>query len=59
MPVNGASVAHAAWAFPIAGILVGVIGAVVYALAYRAGLPAVAVGGTRRRGDDGGDRLPA
>ncbi len=40
MPVNGASVAHAAWAFPLAGLLVGAIGAVVYALAFRAGLTA-------------------
>lgn len=40
MPVNGASVAHATWAFPLVGILVGAIGAVVYALAFRAGLTA-------------------
>jgi len=31
--------AHAVWAFPVAGALIGIIGAVVYALAVRAGLP--------------------
>src|SRR5580693_4104088 len=31
-------IAHASWAFPIAGIVVGLIGAVVYALAFRLGL---------------------
>jgi adenosylcobinamide-GDP ribazoletransferase len=39
MPVDGAAIAQAAWAFPIAGILVGLIGAVVYLLAHRLGLP--------------------
>ncbi len=39
MPVNGAGVARAAWAFPLVGILIGAIGAAVYALASRAGLP--------------------
>ncbi len=39
MPVGGAAIARAAWAFPIAGVLVGLIGAVVYLLAYRVGLP--------------------
>ncbi|MGD0024222.1 MAG: adenosylcobinamide-GDP ribazoletransferase [Xanthobacteraceae bacterium] len=39
-PVSGAAIAQAAWAFPIAGVLVGLIGALVYALAHRAGLPA-------------------
>jgi len=44
-PISGADspqglLAHAAWAFPIAGIVVGAIGAAVYALAHRAGLPA-------------------
>jgi adenosylcobinamide-GDP ribazoletransferase len=38
-PVGGAAVARAAWAFPIAGVLVGLIGAVVYLLAHRLGLP--------------------
>ena len=38
-PVGGAAIALAAWAFPIAGVLVGLVGAVVYALAHRA-LPA-------------------
>ena len=40
VPVGGTQIARAAWAFPIAGILVGLVGALVYALAYRAGLPA-------------------
>jgi adenosylcobinamide-GDP ribazoletransferase len=35
---GGADIAHAAWAFPIAGIVVGIIGAIVYALAHRLGL---------------------
>ena len=39
-PIAGGAIAKAAWAFPIAGLVVGVIGAVVYALAHRAGLPA-------------------
>ncbi len=38
-PISSGVVARAAWAFPVAGLLVGVIGAVVYAVAYRAGLP--------------------
>jgi adenosylcobinamide-GDP ribazoletransferase len=38
-PVDGASIAGAAWAFPIAGIIVAAIGALVYWLAYRLGLP--------------------
>jgi len=36
----GGDLAKAGWAFPLAGILVGIIGAVVYALAQRLGLPA-------------------
>ena len=40
MPITGADIAQAVWAFPIAGILIGLIGALVYALAHRAGLPA-------------------
>jgi adenosylcobinamide-GDP ribazoletransferase len=40
IPVAGAAVAQAAWAFPIVGVLVGLISALVYALADRAGLPA-------------------
>ncbi len=39
-PITGSTIAEAAWAFPIAGLIVGLIGAVVYALAHRAGLPA-------------------
>ena len=40
MPDTGAAITRAAWAFPIVGIVVGLIGAVVYALAERVGLPA-------------------
>ena len=39
-PAGGASLAQAAWAFPIAGVLVGAVGAVVYALVHRVGVPA-------------------
>lgn len=38
LPVDGAAIAQAAWAFPVAGIVVGVIGGLVYLLAHRAGL---------------------
>jgi adenosylcobinamide-GDP ribazoletransferase len=33
--VGGPTIAQAGWAFPLAGLLVGIIGAVVYALAHR------------------------
>jgi adenosylcobinamide-GDP ribazoletransferase len=39
LPVDGAAIARAAWAFPIAGIVVGAIGAVIYLVAHRMGLP--------------------
>ena len=39
-PTVGADIARAAWAFPLAGIVVGLIGAVAYALAHTFGLPA-------------------
>ncbi len=39
LPVDGAAIARAAWAFPIAGVLVGLVGGVVYLLAHRMGLP--------------------
>ncbi len=50
-PVGGAAIARAAWAFPITGIFVGLIGAVVYLFAHRLGLPpwpsaALSVGAT-------------
>jgi adenosylcobinamide-GDP ribazoletransferase len=38
-PRGGVTLAKAAWAFPIAGILIGFIGAVVFVLARRIGLP--------------------
>ena len=39
-PITGSAIAQAGWAFPVAGVIVGLIGAVVYALAHRLGLPA-------------------
>jgi adenosylcobinamide-GDP ribazoletransferase len=39
LPVGGAAIAQGAWAFPIAGLLVGLIGAVVYLIVHRMGLP--------------------
>ncbi len=38
-PIGGDALGQAAWAFPLAGVVVGVIGAVIYALAHRLGLP--------------------
>jgi adenosylcobinamide-GDP ribazoletransferase len=38
-PVAGAAIARAAWAFPVAGALIGLIGAVVYELAHKIGMP--------------------
>jgi len=38
-PLTGDSLSRAAWAFPVAGLVVGVIGAVVYALAHKLSLP--------------------
>ena len=51
MPVAGAAVGKAAWAFPVAGLVVGLIGGAVYGLAHRCGVPAwpaaaLAVAGT-------------
>lgn len=39
-PIAHSAIAKAAWAFPVAGVIVGAIGAVIFALAHRAGLPA-------------------
>jgi adenosylcobinamide-GDP ribazoletransferase len=39
MPVAGGDVARASWAMPVAGALVGVLGALVYWTAVRLGLP--------------------
>jgi adenosylcobinamide-GDP ribazoletransferase len=39
-PIGGGALAKAAWAFPIAGILVGLIAVAVYGIAHRAGIPA-------------------
>lgn len=38
-PLVGNSLCRAAWAFPIAGLVVGLLGAAVYALAHKMGLP--------------------
>jgi adenosylcobinamide-GDP ribazoletransferase len=38
--IGGGSLAKAAWAFPIAGVLVGLIAAAVYGLAHRTGIAA-------------------
>jgi adenosylcobinamide-GDP ribazoletransferase len=51
VPVAAAAIGKAAWAFPLAGLVVGLIGAVVYGLAHRFGVPAwpaaaLAVAGT-------------
>src|ERR1700730_16316122 len=37
---SGADISRAAWAFPLAGVLVGLIAAVIYALAHKLGWPA-------------------
>src|SRR6266436_5291222 len=39
-PQGAKTLAKAAWAFPVAGLIVGLIGAAVYALAHRLGVPA-------------------
>jgi adenosylcobinamide-GDP ribazoletransferase len=39
MPRVSGALANAAWAFPLAGVLIGGVGAIVYALAQRLGLP--------------------
>jgi adenosylcobinamide-GDP ribazoletransferase len=38
--INSGTLAKAAWAFPVAGVLVGLIAVAVYAIAHRAGIPA-------------------
>ncbi len=43
--VQGADVARASWAMPVAGALVGAIGALVYALGYRIGLSSLTAAG--------------
>ena len=58
-PIAGGAIAKAAWAFPIAGVLVGLIGAVVYALAHRAGLPAWPAAALTVAATLACDRLPA
>jgi len=38
-PIGAGAIAKAAWAFPVAGLMVGIVGAAVYAVAHRLGLP--------------------
>jgi adenosylcobinamide-GDP ribazoletransferase len=38
-PAAGADIARAAWAFPLAGVLIALIGAVIYAAAHKLGSP--------------------
>ena len=57
-PVDGA-LAQAVWALPLAGVIVGVIAAVVYALAHRAGLFAWPAAALAVAATLSGDRLPA
>jgi adenosylcobinamide-GDP ribazoletransferase len=38
-PFADGEIARAAWAFPLAGVVVGIIGAVIYVVAARAGVP--------------------
>jgi adenosylcobinamide-GDP ribazoletransferase len=38
-PVAGGDIARASWALPVAGVCVGLVGALIYWLGYRAGLP--------------------
>jgi adenosylcobinamide-GDP ribazoletransferase len=38
-PLNDGEVARASWALPVAGLVVGLTGAVIYAIAHRIGLP--------------------
>jgi adenosylcobinamide-GDP ribazoletransferase len=39
-PAGDATIAQAIWALPLAGVLVGGVGAIVYAIAHRLGVPA-------------------
>ncbi|MGA2054737.1 MAG: adenosylcobinamide-GDP ribazoletransferase [Bradyrhizobium sp.] len=39
-PIDNGEVARASWALPVAGLVVGLVGAAVYAIAHRVGLPA-------------------
>src|SRR5919197_3481315 len=42
--IAGADITRASWALPLAGALVGLLGAIVYWLAHAAGLPAFPAG---------------
>src|SRR5271155_4388576 len=39
-PTGGSAIAQAIWALPLAGLVVGAVGAIVYAIAHRLGVPA-------------------
>ena len=58
-PVAGNSLSRAAWAFPLAGLLVGLIGAIVYGMAIGLGLPAWPAAALTVAATMLGDRLPA
>src|SRR5260370_33950276 len=47
-PQGAKTLAKAAWAFPVAGLIVGLIGAAGYALAHRLGVPPQPAAGPRR-----------
>ncbi len=38
--IGGGALAKAAWAFPVAGVLIGLIAAAIYGIAHRTGIPA-------------------
>jgi adenosylcobinamide-GDP ribazoletransferase len=44
-PIGGADIARASWTLPVVGIVVGLLGALVYWIAFRLGLPAIAAAG--------------
>ena len=54
-----ADLAQAIWALPLAGLVVGGVGAIVYAVAHRLGVPAWPAAALSHRRDARGDRLPA
>jgi len=38
-PIGGADIAHASWALPLVGVLIGLVGAFAYGIAFRFNLP--------------------
>ena len=59
VPIGGDDVARASWALPIAGLLVGGLGALAYWIAFRIGLPPSLAARAGAGGDAARDRLPA